>query len=196
MNKNRILVWIIVLLALLNITTIVTIIYHTKKEKKIAETAVVTGVGVNPLNGNFFRNELDFDEEQMDVFRNVNQHFRPTSNEIIYRMDSLKRMMFDELNKPTIDTLKIGQLTKNFGELHMLLKDEINQFYLKLKEISTPDQSEKLEDAFAPLFYQDGVNSFERGQGRGFGRGQGNGQGKGQRHRHRYGNQQNDSIIN
>ena len=104
--------------------------------------------------------------------------------------------MFDELNKPTIDTLKIGQLTKNFGELHMLLKDETNLFYLKLKEISTPKQSEKLKDAFAPLFYQDGVNSFERGQGRGFGRGQGNGQGKGQRHRHRYGNQQNDSIIN
>ena len=196
MSKNRILVWIIVLLALLNITTIGTIIYNTKKEKKIAETAVVTGIGVNPLNGNFFRNELDFDDEQMNVFRSANQHFRPNSNEIVFRMDSLKHLMFDELNKTTIDTLKINQLTKEFGDLHSLLKDEINQFYLKIKEISTPEQSRKLEEAFAPLFYQDGVNSFEREQGRRLGRGQRNGKGQGQGHRHRYGNQQNDSIIN
>lgn len=183
MNKKRVLVWIIILLALLNLTTIGTIIYHARKEKKAADTVAVTGVQGNPLNGSFFRNELGFDDEQMEVFRVANQQFRPASNEIIFTIDSLKHQLFVELNKERVDTSKTNQLSREVGALHAQLKDETNTFYLKLKEIATPEQTIKLQEAFEPLFYQDGVNNFgkRRGQGRGHG----------QRYRYRLENQQN-----
>ncbi len=179
MNKNKVLVWIIVLLAVLNITTIATIVYHVRQDKKNAETSIVIGAG-NPLNGSYLRSEVGFDEEQMEAFRSANKEFRPVSNEIIYKMDSLKHLMFDEINKEQIDTLKMDKLSKEFGELHAELKDKTNHFYIKLKAISTPEQSEKLKETFAPLFYQDGANNFGkgRGQGRGHGRGPGQGQGR------------------
>lgn len=179
MNKNKVLVWIIVLLAVLNITTIATIVYHVRQDKKNAETSIVIGSG-NPLNGSYLRSEVGFDDEQMDAFRSANKEFRPVSNEIIYKMDSLKHLMFDEINKEPIDSLKINQLSKDFGELHAQLKEITNKFYLQLKSISTPEQSEKLKETFAPLFYQDGANRFERGRGQGKEQGRGPGQGQGQ----------------
>ncbi len=172
-NENKILVWIIVLLAALNLTTIGSIFYHKNKEKKSTETVVTTGEGENPLSGRFFMQEMGFDEDQMEIFRQANRQFKPKSNQIIYQMDSLKTLIFEELNKGNVDTLKIKQLNSEFGKLHADLKNETNNFYMKLKEVSNEEQSLKLKDAFAPLFYQ------ERGERRG--------NGQENRHQHRYG---------
>jgi len=166
-NKNKILIRIIVLLAVLNLTTIISILHHRYKDKQAAETVIVTGEGQNPLSGRFFMQEIGFDNEQMEQFRQINRNFKPKSNHIIWQMDSVKILIFDELNKQSVDTVRLQQLNTRFGELHAELKDETNMYYLKLKEISNAEQTEKLKNAFKPLFYQENVAN--RG-GRGFGR--------------------------
>lgn len=153
-NTNKILVWLVVLLALLNITTISSYIYHRSKERKTAETSVTTGFSNNPLNGRFFMQEVGFDEQQMEKFREANRDFKPKSNQIIFEIDSIKLQIFNELNKENIDSIKIKNLTDSFGILHAELKHETNIFYLKLKSISNKEQITKLNTAFAPLFYQ------------------------------------------
>ena len=52
-EKNKILVWIIVLLKILNVTTIISIFHHIQKDKKAAETVISIGEGQNPLSGRF-----------------------------------------------------------------------------------------------------------------------------------------------
>ncbi|HPW65559.1 MAG TPA: hypothetical protein PLY32_00930 [Salinivirgaceae bacterium] len=162
-NKNKILVRIIVLLAILNLTTIISILHHRYKDKQATETVIVTGEGQNPLSGRFFMQEVGFDDEQMEQFRQINRKFKPKSNQIILQMDSIKVLIFDELNKQNVDTTRLKQLNTRFGELHAELKDETNNFYLKLKEISNTEQTEKLKNAFKPLFYKD--NAIHRGRG-------------------------------
>ena len=166
-NKNKILIWIIVLLAILNLTTIVSIIHHRYKDKQAAETVIITGQGQNPLSGRFFMQEVGFDNEQMEQFRQINRNFKPKSNQIIWQMDSLKVLIFDELNKQQVDTARLEQLNTALGKLHAELKDETGMFYLKLKEISNAEQIEKLKSAFEPLFYQENSPTQGRGRGRG-----------------------------
>jgi len=174
MNKNTILTWAVVILVLLNVSTIATILYHNYQEKIEKQDIVLDTEGQNPLNGRYFRQTLGFTDTQMEVFRVVNHEFRPNANNIILRIDSLKSEMFTEIKKPVSDTIKLNALALETGKLHAELKRETNRFYLKIKAVCTASQLEKLQDAFSPLFRNEPCQG--NGQGRhGRGRGQGNG---------------------
>ena len=62
--------------------------------------------------------EIGFDQEQIERFRQVNREFNPKTNQIIWQMDSLKWVIFDELNRQQVDTARLQQLNSRFGELH------------------------------------------------------------------------------
>jgi len=152
MNKTKLLIWSVVLLVILNLTTIGTILYHNYREKADNKTIVLNTEGNNMLNGRFFRQTLGFNEAQMDVFRNANREFRPKANGIILQIDSLKNEMFTELKKTKSDTVKLNALSHETGNLHAELKQETNRFYLKIKTVCTPQQLEQLQTTFTPLF--------------------------------------------
>ena len=174
MNKHTILKWSVVILVLLNVSTIATILYHKYQEKIEKQDLILDTQGQNPLNGRYFRQTLGFTDSQMDVFRTVNHKFRPNANGIIIKIDSLKKEMFAEIRKPVSDTVRLNALALETGNLHAQLKRETNRFYLKIKAACTPEQIEKLQDAFSPLFKNEPCQGNGRGhQGRG--RGQGNG---------------------
>jgi hypothetical protein len=182
MNKTtKILVWVIVLLALLNLTTIGTILYQNYHKKAENEDIIVPSTNTTPINGRFFRKELGFDDMQMDKFRALNHPFQEAARVLIFDIDAMKREMFTELNKSDIDTLKVDELEKKIGEHHAQLKHQINDFYLGLKDICNEEQAIKLQNAFEPLFYEDGANNLMRnGNGSGYRHGQGFGRGNNQ----------------
>jgi len=174
MNKKSILIWLVVILVFLNVSTIATILYHNYQEKIEKQNIVLDTQGQNPLNGRYFRQTLEFSDSQMEVFREVNREFRPNANRIILKIDSLKKEMFVEIKKTVSDTIKLNALALETGNLHAELKRETNRFYLKIKTVCTPSQLEKLQDAFSPLFRNESCTG--NGQGRqGRGREQGNG---------------------
>lgn len=152
-RKTQILTWAVVLLLITNAVTIATILYHNYKERKNKENITITSPGgTNMINGRFLRQELGFDQTQMDVFRQANQKFRPTAMFITDNIDSLKNEMFAELRKIKPDTAKLGNLSEMIGQLHGQLKQETYTFYLQLKNICSPEQQAELEKAFLPLF--------------------------------------------
>ncbi len=182
MNKTtKILIWVIVLLALLNLTTIGTILYQNYQKKADSEEIIVPSTNTSPINGRFFRKELGFDDMQMDKFRALNHPFQEAARVLIFDIDSMKREMFIELNKSNVDSLKVNDLAIKIGEHHAQLKHQINDFYLGLKNICNEEQAIKLKNAFEPLFYEDGANNLMRnGNGRGYRHGQGFGRGNNQ----------------
>lgn len=154
MNKNKILIYLIVLLAMLNISTIGTIIYHNFQEKKENNVFINNGNG-RMMSGRFFMNELNFDNNQMNQFRNYNHSFRQISLQIINNIDSLKSLMFVEMQKPKTDTATIYNLSEQIGNKHKDLKIETAKFYLEIKKICNIQQQKKLNQVFYPLFAQD-----------------------------------------
>lgn len=158
LHNIKILRWLIFLLLVVNAVTIGTIIFHQYQEKKSAkEIRISTPLGSNPLNGRYCRQELGFNAEQMDDFREINQQFRPATMELTWRIDSLKEEMYNQLMNPVTDTTRLNLLSEAIGDLHGRLKYETYRFYLHLKSISNKDQQEKLATAFRPLFKNEGV---------------------------------------
>ncbi len=164
-NNNKILIWIIALLAVLNLTIIGSIFYHKAKEKEKSAAVVLDQTGRNPLNGKYFRNTLGFDEEQMEVFRSANREFRSNANTLLLEMDSLKSALYIELNKNQPDSVKLNQLSDEIGKDHASLKKTTNQFYLKMLAISNPEQKEQLQNTFK-ILYEDKTINMRQGNGR------------------------------
>ncbi|MDR3653820.1 MAG: hypothetical protein P4L34_12735 [Paludibacter sp.] len=175
MNKIKILSWTVVVLIVLNLTTIGTILYHNYREStdKVVEINVERK---NMINGKFFRQTLGFNQNQMQVFREANHEFRPKANKIIFSIDSLKNEMFTELKKAKSDTIRLNFLSRETGNLHAELKRETNRFYLKIKMVCTPEQLNKLQMDFSPLYKSESYNGDGRGhKGNGNGNRNGNG---------------------
>lgn len=170
MNKTKILVWTVVLLILLNLSTLGTILYHNYQEKNKTESIVIGQENQTRLNGRFFRHEMGFDHEQMSVFRTANQQFQPRVSTIIAQLDSLKLESYQQLNSTAPDTLQLNQLSEQIGALHSELKKETNRFYMTLRNVCDETQAEQLKAAFTPLFRDascEDENPAMRGRGNG-----------------------------
>jgi Spy/CpxP family protein refolding chaperone len=152
MKRNKSLVGIIILLLLLNLATIGTILYNKYHHAGGDKSIVLSAEGNNLLNSHFIKETVGFDQKQMQLFRNANLEFRPKANSIVIQIDTLKNRMFSELKKPKADTVKLNALADRTGFLHAELKRETNRFYLKIKTICTPEQLNKLQSTFSPLF--------------------------------------------
>lgn len=157
-QRRKILIWLIVLLIVLNAVTIGTIFYHNYNESKEENDSVIVNTEGQMINGRYMRQNLAFDNDQIDEFRNANHRFRPMAFDIVYMIDSLKIEMFAELKKADIDTVKLNDISNKIGGLHGLLKQETFRFYLKIKSICNAEQKLKLETVFTPLFKNEGIN--------------------------------------
>lgn len=165
-NKNKILGWAVVLLVILNLTTLATLLYNRYQAQKNEDAVTITSEGT-PVNGSFFRNEMGFDNTQMNMFRQTNQQFRPATMQLTAGIDSLKDSMFAELQKENPDTTKLNRLSRQIGLLHGELKYDTYRFYLSLRSICQQNQWGRLEKAFQPLFKNNDLNNgrFRKGKG-------------------------------
>ena len=169
-NKLRYWKWAAILLGVLNIFTIGSFVYHRYTETKVQQPPVIDNGAGSRLNGRFFRHEIGFDEAQIEQMRIVNQTYNPKANRIVMTIDSLKLELFAELNRTNPDSVKLDLLSDEIGNLHAALKKNTNRYYLKIQSMATLEQSEKIKEAFFPLFEDENLK-FGKGIGKGKGRG-------------------------
>ena len=90
-NKNRWMVWAIVVLAVMNMTTLITVVYHKNQviEKEVVATpdqAKSESASVK-YSGRYFRDELNLSNEQMNKFSEFNPEFRQEVRAINLNLD-------------------------------------------------------------------------------------------------------------
>lgn len=164
--------WAVIILIVLNIFTVGSFIYHRYSETKKPSPSISidsTDDG-NPINGRYFKNEVGFDDNQMEKFRGINRTFNHKANKIIYGLDSLKTELYTELNTPTPDTVKLNTLSDEIGLNHAQLKKITNSYYLNIKSIATPQQNEKIKTAFYKLYTDEDVHARRKHNHRGRGK--------------------------
>ena len=175
-NRTRIMIWAIVVLAVLNITTILTIIYHRHEpEPEITVPVSGTNVGENSsvrFSGRWFRDELDLSAEQMNRFREFNPSFRRNVRDINLELNDLRRLMLIEMSSPDSDSARLNSLADSVGNLHADLKKHTYRYYMNFKNICTGEQKEKLDRMFGEMFAAD-VQTGRYGPGGPYGRGRG-----------------------
>ncbi len=178
--KNRWMAWAIVILAVMNITTFLTIIYERNKvdnEEVVSEPNQVQSENSSmAYSGRYFRDQLNLSRDQMNRFIEFNPNFRQRIWSINLDMDRLRHQMVIELAKQNCDTGKLNILSDSIGALHANLKKVTCKFYLDIKNICNQQQQEKLEQIFDEMFASNvpmGQNGMRGREGRGRGRGRG-----------------------
>ncbi len=169
LNRNKILTWIIVIMAILNFSIIGTILARHIYYKR-EQSSIIIDPQASPFDGRYMRSELSLNKDQLEVFRRENRDFRHTANEIIHDMNLYKANLHKEINSDNPNFIQIKNYSDSIGFKHARLKEETALFYLRLKERCTPEQRAKLGKMFEPLF-RDNPNTGRHGDKRGFRRG-------------------------
>jgi hypothetical protein len=175
-NKNRWMVWAIAALALLNITTLITVVYH--KNQVIEKEAVTTDDSVKSENasvlysGRYFREELNLSEEQMNKFSQFNPEFRQEVRAINLKLADKRHEMLVEMAEKNSNKNRLNLLSDSIGYLHANLKKVTYMYYLNFKSICNQEQQKKLELLFSKMFSND-IQMIQNGRGGPGGRRQG-----------------------
>jgi hypothetical protein len=168
-NRNTWMVWAIVALALLNISTLITVIYHNKqvvgKEALAAPDSVKSENSSVLYSGRYFRDELNLTREQMNDFFHFNPEFRQEVRNINLKLAAKKHEMLIEMSKKNSDGHTLDLLSDSIGYLHASLKKVTYKYYLNFKSICTPEQQKKLEQLFGEMFNSDTQMLLQNGKG-------------------------------
>ncbi|MDA3945033.1 MAG: periplasmic heavy metal sensor [Bacteroidetes bacterium] len=151
-TNRTLLIWLIVILLATNISTIATIFYHVYfQERKLPD---VPGRELRIPDGHmgrFFRDEMNLTPKQHRQFRDFRHDFHSKANGITIRMQENRNALFDELARENPDTVHLGQLADEIGELHAQLKGLTFEYYLQLKSVCDPQQQKKLHFIFSKM---------------------------------------------
>ena len=175
-NKNRWMVWAIVILAAMNIATIVTVLRNrnlTKEENFVEDDSQLQPeAGAIRYSGRWYRDQLNFNREQMNRFAGINSAFREDVQFINLNLNLLRQKMLDEMASDGPDTIRLNILSDSIGTLHSDLKKITYKYYTDLKTICNEQQKEKLEHLFSGMFSIDGrMGPYGRGNQQGRRRG-------------------------
>jgi len=169
-------IWAIIVLAVFNISTILTIIYH-RHEPGPEITIPVSGTireknSSVRFSGRYFRDELDLSDDQMNSYREFNPAFRQHVRDINLGLNDLRRLMLEEMSSPACDSARLNLLADSIGYLHADLKVLTYKYYMDFKAIINEDQKEKLDNMFGEMFAAD-VQTGRYGPEGPYGRGRG-----------------------
>jgi len=150
-NKS-ILIWIIVILAVTNISTLGTIIYHSCFQEAIVPDGSPAPITIpDGYLGRFFRDELKLNFDQHQQFRSFRQHFHNQANIVADKMSLSRNELMLELGKEKSDTIYLQKLAEEIGDLHTDLKHLTFSYYLEMKNVCTEEQKEKLFQIFSTM---------------------------------------------
>jgi hypothetical protein len=158
-NKNRWMIWAIVILVVMNLTTFITIVYNRRQLSDLEQVSVqgesMPGNASMKYSGRYFRDSLDLSPDQMRKFSEFNPRFRQAVMAINLDMAKMRNSMLIEMAKNECDTNILNNLSDSIGYLHARLKKETYQYYIYFKNICNKEQQKKLEQLFGEMFNSD-----------------------------------------
>jgi Spy/CpxP family protein refolding chaperone len=158
-SKHNLMVWAIVVLAVMNVSTLVTILYHQYQTDKTDNSSLAgqkqLESDATKFSGRYFRDELNLSSEQMEKFREINPVFRQQARAITIGLAEKRLQMLTEMAAANSDRNKLNALSDSIGNLHSRLKKLTYKYYLDIKGICSKDQQKKLEQLFNEMFTND-----------------------------------------
>jgi Spy/CpxP family protein refolding chaperone len=170
-------VWAIVVLAVMNTSTILTIAYHRHQSGQATSITLPdqfqTEDASVKYSGRYFRDQLNLNRDQMNRFVEFNPVFRQQARSINISLERIRHQMLTEMAAKNSDDNKLNLLSDSIGYLHSGLKKLTFKYYLDIKNICDQQQQKKLEQLFGEMFTSDvrmGHNEKRGPNGRHYGR--------------------------
>lgn len=150
-SQNKILIWLVAFLLVLNICAIGSILYYKGRTTENVTTIMQHPTHerhATPGEGRFFRNFLGLDETQFRKFSAARNRFHIKLTDLNEELAIKRAEFLKELNRKNPDMVKIRKISDEIGNLHAAMRMETGRYYLQLKEICNPEQQEKLYHFF------------------------------------------------
>jgi Spy/CpxP family protein refolding chaperone len=166
-SKQSLMVWAIVILAIMNFSTLATIAYHQYQSKQYEVNPDLESQSEQAsgnFSGRYFRDKLNLSSNQLEKFREFNPGFRQQAREINIELAEKRKQMLEEMAKSKSDTSRLNRLSDSIGNLHSGLKKITYKYYLDLKNICDEAQQKQLEQVFSGIFISD-VSMGMQGKG-------------------------------
>lgn len=169
-TKYNLVIWGIVILAIMNISTVLTVVYHRQESK--AEVLSYDPEKIQPedeslrYSGRYFRDQLGLTRHQMAEFTKFNYPFRQHVRDINQSLNRYRIKMLDEMSASQSNLTRLDNLSDSIGFLHSNLKKLTYKYYLDLKNICDDQQMARLEQMFMGVFDTDAQQGqFRYGRG-------------------------------
>ncbi len=151
-TKNKILVWLIVILFISNISTIGSILYNKYQQNQTIEYTDNKDIEIPRKRfGGFIRHELDLNDSQHMNFRKYRKNYNRQARAITLEMKNKRHELVSELYNENSDTIKLNKLANKIGILHSDLKKLTSKYYLDMKKDCNEEQRERLYDIFRAI---------------------------------------------
>ena len=164
-NKTSQLIWAIIVLAVMNISTIATIMYRKYQLEKTGTVMICYQKQLESdsekFSGRYFCDKLNLNGEQMEKFRNMCHVFRPKARDITIELTQKRKQMLIEMSASESDTLRLNALSDSIGRLHADLKKVTYRYYMEIKTICDTMQQRKLKALFDEMFTTDSQLGFQ-----------------------------------
>lgn len=168
MSTNRIILWALIFLAIINITALLSFFLLARN------TSSTPAKDERNQQGGALKTELSLTDAQEEKVKIINGEYKIQSEPIVDSIKSAKSRLLEELSKENTNAQTITSILKDLGMHQNNLQQANVKQFLALKQVCTPEQTQKLSGIYAELY---GCSA------------NGNGEGKGMKHRHRYGKQ-------
>ena len=145
MNRDRILIAIIVFLLVTNVTTVITGIVRSRSIENVVSTSNVVP---QTQRANFFQEQLGLSDQQRKDFMKFTNQFNRNAKVLTEKMNSLRYKMVDELALPAPGQKNLEKINREIGDLHYQLKMETSDYYINLKSVCDETQKKRLYELF------------------------------------------------
>ena len=151
-TQKRLFIAAIIILALLNVATLVTIwsMGRNPREGRGLRSSIQKP-GSGRITRSMLAEELRLTDDQKDFFREAGVRFNENSKRILMAYHRSKIRMFDELAKHNPDTALIRHLTDSLGDRQTELEKATAIYFLQLKHVCNPVQQQHFPRIFHRL---------------------------------------------
>lgn len=136
--KKRITFYLIVLVTLINLSSLGTIIYLKWVAKNNASFSVL------PENRfEIIKEELKLTPQQVEQFEKIRTGFHSKLDTLDTKFETLRKEMLNEIWQSEADSQKIESILEQFSRQQIESQRWVVQRFYRFKEVLTPEQSEK-----------------------------------------------------
>lgn len=146
-NKNRIILWIVIAVIIINFTAIGTIIYkmynmeNSDKEKT-----------ERPCSQSFLEKKLQLTPLQSEQFKKLKNTHYDNVYTIHQKMKEKREFISVNMVSPEPDTASLHKAAEEMGVLYSQIRKLYIQHYFDLRKVCTPEQQKKLASIYTNIF--------------------------------------------
>jgi len=144
-NHNRILYWIIAILAVFSLSLLASVFFHYNQEERKSKSLHPAPEQQQP---HMLMQQLNLAPEQEKIFDQDRHQYMIEARSIMDNLNQKRNEFIQELTVPEPDTIRLQQIADSIGRLHVELKMATLHHFMKLKSICNPEQQKTLNEMF------------------------------------------------